>query len=93
MSASWTPANVGIVDLYYKKIDLGGSYPYDFKLKLTNNDSLYAPGQGFNWIIFGDMASGTSTLPDFSLSWHTFPNPGIIFTFSGGGITDRRFWM
>ncbi len=80
-----------VLDLYYKKTDLGGSYHYDFKLVVTNNDNSFAAGHGFNWIIFGDVASATSTLPDFVLLSETFPNPNIIFTFSSGGHNGPTF--
>lgn len=80
-----------VLDLYYKKVDLGGSYQYDFKLVVTNNDSSFAPGQGFNWITFGDVFNAPSTLPDFSLNFHTFPNPNMTFTFSGGGHNGPTF--
>jgi len=32
----------------------GGTYQYDFTLTLDNNDGTWAPGQEWDWIIFGD---------------------------------------
>lgn len=80
------------LDLFYTKSSIGGGLlQYDFTLKVTNLDSSYAPGQGWNWIIFGDVPSSTSTLPDFSLSWETFPNPNMGFSSSGGGHNGPTF--
>lgn len=80
-----------VLDLYYKKTDLGGSYHYDFKLVLTNNDNSFLPGHGFNWITFGDVFNAPSTLPDFVLISETFPNPNMVFTFSSGGHNGPTF--
>ncbi|HMO15679.1 MAG TPA: hypothetical protein PKD64_10260 [Pirellulaceae bacterium] len=87
-----THSSADILSLYYYKTDIGGGiFQYDFTLSLTNDDNSYAPGQGFNWIIFGDVPSSTSTLPDFALLYETFPNPDIIYTFSGGGHNGPTF--
>ncbi len=87
-----SPAFADILSLNYKKTDLGGGVlQYDFKLILTNDDNSYALGQGFNWIIFGDVPSATSTLADFALLSDTFPNPNMNFTFSGGGHNGPTF--
>ena len=61
-SSSATP-----LSLEYGITDLGGGlYDYQFDLTLDNNDSSWVLGQSFNWIIFGDAASGSSSpLTDF----------------------------
>ena len=79
------------LDLYYTKSAVSGHFQYDFKLVVTNTDSSYAPGQGWNWITFGDVSGSTSTLPDFSLISQTFPNPNMQFTFSSGGHNGPTF--
>lgn len=80
-------ARADVTELTYKKTDIGGGlFQYDFKLTLTNHDMTYSPGQGFNWIIFGDVPGpGTSTLDDWVPLSDSFPNTNMVYTFSSGG--------
>ena len=81
-----------VTQMTYRKTDIGGgTFQYDFTWTLTNDDGTYLPGQGFNWIIFGDASSSTSTLDDFVLLSETFPNPNLGFTFSSGGHNGPTF--
>lgn len=81
-----------VLDLFYMKNDVGGGmFQYDFKLIVANDDGSYLIGQGFNWIIFGDVPAAESTLPDFLLINETFPNPIMSFSFSGGGHNGPTF--
>jgi hypothetical protein len=41
----------------YTISDLGATYRYDFTLTLDNHDATWAPGQEWDWIIFGDNDS------------------------------------
>jgi hypothetical protein len=78
-------ANADVLNLEYYKTNLGGgTYQYDFKLILTNADSSYSAGQGWNWIVFGDAQTAVSPLSDFILLSETFPNPNMSFNFSSG---------
>ncbi len=43
----------------------GGVLRYRFTLTLDNHDGSWVSGQGYNWIIFGDVFVGTSNFPDF----------------------------
>ncbi|MFO0835132.1 MAG: hypothetical protein U0638_09190 [Phycisphaerales bacterium] len=42
-----------------------GGYRYHFTLSLDNHDGSWEPGQGFNWIIFGDNYPAPTALPNF----------------------------
>ena len=85
-------ANADVLNLEYIKTNLGGgTYQYDFKLILTNADNSYSAGQGWNWIIFGDIPSATSPLSDFNLLSETFPNPNMGFSSSSGGHNGPTF--
>jgi len=85
-------ANADLISLEYVKTNLGsGGHQYDLKLTLTNEDNSYAPGQGWNWIVFGDVPSGTSPLSDFVLLGETFPNPDLNFSSSAGGHNGPTF--
>ncbi len=93
LALSWAAtAHADPLDLFYTKSSIGGGlFQYDFQLKVTNLDSSYVTGQGWNWITFGDTNGGPSTLPDFSLLSETFPNPNMNYTFSSGGHNGPTF--
>ena len=45
-------ANADPLDLFYTKTSIGGGLiQYDFNLVVTNTDSSYGAGDGWNWII------------------------------------------
>ena len=69
-----------------------GLYTYDFSLVVDNNDSSFASGQGWNWIIFGDVPSGLSPINDFVLT-STAPAPFTSLTSSGGGHNGPTFFQ
>jgi hypothetical protein len=81
-----------VIDLQYIKTDLGGgTYQYDFKLILTNADNSYVAGQGWNFIVFGDVPMGTSTLNDFTLLSESFVNPNMSLGNSSGAHNGPTF--
>ena len=45
----------------YTVTDLGGSYRYDFKVTLDNNDASWAAGQVFDWFSFGNQDPETGS--------------------------------
>lgn len=66
----------------------GGMWQYDFTLLNLNLDGSWLPGQNFDWITFGDVNGGTSTLDDFigdigSLVGSPWETDG--FSYSSGG--------
>lgn len=66
----------------------GGMWQYDFTLLNLNLDGSWVAGQNFDWITFGDVNGGTSTLDDFvgdlgSLAGTPWADEG--FSYSGGG--------
>lgn len=70
----------------------GGGYSYDFRLILDNSDSSWSPGQGWNWLIFGDKQGGPSALADFKLSPGTLAvGPFSTLTRSAGGHNGPTF--
>ena len=40
-------------------------FDYEFRLKLTNLDGSWVPGQGWRWLIFGDQESQPTNLLNF----------------------------
>jgi len=60
-------ATASPLKLEYCITDVGGGVlQYQFKLTLNNNDGSWSSGLGYNWIIFGDVASpGPSNFADF----------------------------
>jgi hypothetical protein len=70
----------------------GGGYTYDFKLILDNSDNSWAPGQGWNWLIFGDKAGAPSAIADFAPAPGTFSlGPFTTLTSSAGGHNGPTF--
>jgi hypothetical protein len=60
--------------LYYAIDDNGdGTYSYGFYLVLDNNNGSWSPGQGFDWLIFGDFQSMPSPFSDFVMYDGVFP--------------------
>src|SRR4051812_30981296 len=62
-----------------------GLFNYHFTLSLDNHDGTWAAGQGWRWLIFGDVPSGLSPLTGFigdptSISG----GPWTSFTTTGG---------
>lgn len=78
--------------LDYTITNLGPNYLYDFALVLDNADNSWAPGQGWNWIIFGDVPSATSPFSDFQLSPGVLPvGPFSSLNYSSGGHNGPTF--
>jgi hypothetical protein len=67
----------------------GGLYTYGFRLTLDNADGTWVPGQGWGWVVFGDVPAGsTSPIADFQLTHIFAGNPfNGLLGFTGGGIT------
>ena len=69
----------------YSVVPNGSSFDYSFQLTLDNHDGSWAPGQSFNWVIFGDDATGPGALTDFSGSLPRLPvGPFTDYDVSGG---------
>src|SRR5690348_4755689 len=80
-----TPSRANVLDLSYTATPDGpGIYLYNFQLTLTNTDGSWAPGQGWDWIIFGDCA-GPCTSPLTNWSGLSQDSPFVGFTTSSGG--------
>jgi hypothetical protein len=59
--------------LEYSVTDLGGGlFDYEFDLIFDNNDTSWASGQGWGWLIFGD-GEKSSPLTDFVCDADDFP--------------------
>ena len=43
----------------------GGLFDYEFFLTVDNNDNTYAAGQGWRWLIFGDIQNAPTNLTNF----------------------------
>jgi hypothetical protein len=72
--------------LYYAITDNGdGTFSYQFDLFLDNNNGGWFPGQGFDWIIFGDFQNMPSPFSDFVMDDGIFPvGPWTQLQGSGG---------
>lgn len=71
--------------LDYVVSDLGGGvYRYDFTLTLDNNDSSWAPAQGFRWFVFGDCGP-SCTSPLTAFTGVSVDPPWTGFGQTGGG--------
>jgi hypothetical protein len=70
----------------YWVVDIGGGlYEYDFTLVLDNHDSSWAPGQGWDWLIFGDQMDAPSPIDDFVGDPGDLPiGPWTFYTTSWG---------
>jgi hypothetical protein len=91
-AASLLAAQATPLRLDYTVNASGGGYFYDFKLSLDNHDGTFAPGQGWDWIIFGDTPSGLSVINDFAVTPGTFPiGPFSGLGSSGGGHNGPTF--
>ncbi len=61
--------------LEYTVTPVAGEYDYHFTLSVDNHDGSFAPGQGWGWLIFGDVAGishgdgiyADSPIKDFTL--------------------------
>ncbi len=70
----------------------GALFEYKITLTLDNNDGSWAPGQGWGWIMFGDMMETQPPLPpavsplnDFVMNPASFPiGPYTKLTSTGG---------
>src|SRR5512146_1882481 len=40
----------------------GPTFTYNFTLTLDNHDATWASGNGFGWLVFGDVPTGSSNL-------------------------------
>jgi fibronectin-binding autotransporter adhesin len=54
--------------LDYSVAPAGPVYDYTFTLTMDNHDGTWAPGQGWGWVVFGDVPSGTSPINDFTMT-------------------------
>lgn len=85
-----SPIQATPLRLDYTVEDLGGGlFDYDFRLVVDNNDESYAPGQVWNWIIFGDIPGTSGNTPSPLTNWVgdlSNSSPFITsFSSSGGG--------
>ena len=70
----------------------GGSYQYTFKLILDNNDNTWAAGQGWRWLIWGDVPSAPTNLTGWVGDPSSLPvGPWTGYTSSGGGHNGPTF--
>jgi hypothetical protein len=78
--------------LEYSVTDLGGGlYDYEFDLVLDNNDSNWASGQEWGWLIFGDDPS-ESPLTDFVGDTSYLPvGPWTYYGFTSGSHNGPTF--
>jgi hypothetical protein len=65
----------------------GGLFDYEFRLVLDNRDGSFVPGQGWDWIVFGDQpVLDSSNLLDFAGDLSDLPiGPFVEYTSSSGG--------
>jgi PEP-CTERM motif len=86
-------AQAGPLRLDYAVTDLGGGvYDYDFQLTLDDNDSSWASGQGWGWLIFGDSPTAPSPLTGFVIDAATLPvGPWTGLSSSSGGHNGPTF--
>ena len=76
-------ASANVLDLNYSVTPSGGLFDYSFTLSIDPSYSLNA-GDAWSWLIFGDEASATSPIADFSLtSAPPGPFTGGVFSSSG----------
>ena len=67
----------------------GGTYQYDFRFILDNNDGSWVSGQSWDWFIFGDRSGSANPSafgPSITSTW-TWQSTDAPFTqqYSGGG--------
>ncbi len=63
----------------------GGEFDYEFTLTLDNNNGSWAPGENFNWIMFGTDAGSSTSLTDFVGNPSDLPiGPFTDYTVSNG---------
>lgn len=64
----------------------GGTYDYEFKLTLDNNDGTWSAGQEWTWIVWGDAQNAVSPLADFVGDTTDLPvGPFDRYTTTSGG--------
>lgn len=64
----------------------GGSFDYEFFLTVDNNDGTFVAGQGWRWLIFGDVQSAPTNLTSFVGDPLDLPiGPWTFYTSSSGG--------
>ena len=83
-----SPIQATPLRLDYTVEDLsGGLFDYDFRLVVDNNDESYAPGQGWSWIIFGDIpgTSGNTSSPLTNWVGDLSNSSPFITSFSNSG--------
>jgi hypothetical protein len=75
------------ITMSYQVTGTGPTYSYTFTLVLDNHDSTWVAGQGWPWLIFGDVPSpGPTNLTSWSGVGTVFPvGPWTGFGSSGGG--------
>jgi MYXO-CTERM domain-containing protein len=90
LAVSASIAQATPLTLDYSVTPDGSLFNYSFTLKLDNNDSSWASGQNFNWIVFGDVPSATSPLSDFTLT-SAAPAPFTYLDSTSGGHNGPTF--
>ncbi len=86
-AASATPLALS----YTVGLNSPGTYHYNFKLSLNNNDNSWSSGQQFDWVIFGGELGSNQTSGfggDFFNATSTDP---LQFSFSSGGEVGPTF--
>ena len=79
-------SNAANLNLDYIITPAGALWSYDLTLSVDTSGSAWAPGQGWTWITFGDVAGpGTSPLSDFVLTSSLPVGPWTALSFSSGG--------
>lgn len=87
VAAAAGSAAAGTIALQYSVGDapVGGKYAYDFRLTVDNADGKFAPGQGWGWIVFGDVPAGSAKqLTNFALTGRSANDPFTGLTSTGG---------
>ncbi len=68
--------------------DGGGLFAYEFTLSIDESASPFVPGEGWSWIIFGDIAGNPDPVPSPLTDWvggSIVGGPWTSFNTSGGG--------
>lgn len=79
-------SNAANLNLDYSIAPVGSLWSYNLTLSVDTSGSAWAPGQGWTWITFGDVAEqGTSPLRDFVLTSGLPVGPFTVLGFASGG--------
>ncbi|MFI5387192.1 MAG: hypothetical protein ACHQ50_13865 [Fimbriimonadales bacterium] len=91
VSGATSIANAASLNIFYSKAPAGSLWQYTMTLAVDTSSSSWSAGMGWDWLIIGDVPSGTSPISDFAVTSGFPVGPWTGLTSSGGGHNGPTF--